>query len=92
MATVEQKIATERRARELLAEQGLPEPTVIEYGHTCIRLIWVQSRLALRIDIDDEGSGEEVILIDRPHASQPPLTGDRDDDAIAVLGVEICDN
>jgi hypothetical protein len=76
MATVEQKICCEHRVRELLAEQGLPEPTYVEYGFTCIRLMWEESRVALRVDIDDEATCEEVILIDAPHPSQPPEPAD----------------
>ena len=76
MATVEQKICCEHQVRKLLAEQGLPEPTYVEYGFTCIRLMWEQSRVALRVDIDDEATCEEVILIDVPHPSQPPEPAD----------------
>lgn len=95
MATVEQKIRCEHRARELLAEQGLPVPALIEYGYTCIRLIWPESRLALRIDIDDEASTEHVVLIDRPHASQPPLAPDepeQDESVLALVGIALCLN
>jgi len=95
MATVEQKIRCEHRARELLAEQGLPVPALIEYGYTCIRLIWPESRLALRIDIDDEATTERVVLIDRPHASQPPLAPDepdRDESVLALVGIALCLN
>ncbi len=95
IATVEQKIRCEHRARELLAEQGLPVPALIEYGYTCIRLIWPESRLALRIDIDDEASTDHVVLIDRPHASQPPLAPDEpdpDDGALALVGIAISPN
>ncbi len=96
MATVEQKIATERRARELLAEQGLPIPALIEYGYTCIRLIWPESRLVLRIDIDDEQAGEEVILVDRLHPSQPPLgaddTPEPGDGPLALVGIDLSPN
>lgn len=76
MATVEQKIRCEHRARELLAEAGLPEPTFVEYGFTCVRLLWEASRVMLRIDIDDEATGEEVVLIDAPHPGQPPAPPD----------------
>ena len=76
MATIEQKIRVEHAARALLAEQGIPEPTWIEYGFTCIRLVWGESRLILRVDIDDEATTEHVVLIDAPHPSQPPLPPD----------------
>lgn len=76
MATVEQKIRCEHRARELLAEAGVPEPTFVEYGFTCVRLLWEESKVMLRIDIDDEDTCERVILIDAPHPGQPPAPPD----------------
>ncbi|GAC1584019.1 MAG: hypothetical protein NVS3B18_16920 [Candidatus Dormibacteria bacterium] len=89
MATVEQKIRCEHRARELLVEQGLPLPTLIEYGYTCIRFIWPESRLALRIDIDDEATTDHVVLIDTPHPSQPSLANDDDDDPLSLVGIAL---
>ncbi len=80
MATIEQKIHTEQAARALLAERGIPEPSYIEYGFTCIRLLWEESRLMLRVDIDDEATTEHVILVDELHPSQPPLDEDGEDD------------
>jgi hypothetical protein len=44
MATLEQKIAAEREALNMLEENGLPEPDDVEYGYTCIRLIWWEPR------------------------------------------------
>jgi hypothetical protein len=52
MATLRQKIAAERRVRELLEENGMPEPDEVEYGFTCIRLYWHETRLVLVVDID----------------------------------------
>ena len=57
MATLKQKIAAERKMRELIANEGLPEPTSIEYGHTCIRLFWEASNVCLVIDIDEAPPG-----------------------------------
>lgn len=76
VATVEQKIRCEHRARELLAEAGVPEPTFVEYGYTCLRLFWMESKVMLRIDIDEEETGEPVVLIDQPHPGQPPAPPD----------------
>ena len=93
MATIEQKICVEHTARALLAEQGIPDPTYIEYGFTCIRLMWEESRLMLRVDIDDEAASEEVVLIDGRHPSQPPLppddalfSADADYDPLILVG------
>ena len=52
MATLEQKIRAEVRVRELIETEGLPEPDEIEYGHTCIRLRWHESKVVLVVDID----------------------------------------
>jgi hypothetical protein len=61
MATLEQKVAAENKARELLESEGLPEPSRVEYGHTCIRLFWDESQLCLVIDIDEPPEGFEPV-------------------------------
>jgi hypothetical protein len=38
--------------------------------------MWEESRLMLRVDIDDEATTEHVVLIDGLHPSQPPLPPD----------------
>ena len=52
MATLAQKIKAEAMVRELIAENGLPEPDEIEYGFTCIRVLWNDPKVALVVDID----------------------------------------
>ena len=52
MATLAQKIAAETMVREMIAENGLPEPDDIEYGFTCIRVLWNDPKVALVVDID----------------------------------------
>ncbi len=64
MATLAQKIRAEKRMRDLLEEGGLPQPDYIEYGFTCIRLIFEQSKLVVIIDIDDP-EGIDVSPISR---------------------------
>lgn len=61
MATLRQKVQAEVRMRELIDEQGLPEPDAVEYGHTCIRVFWHQSKTMLVIDIDEPPAGWEHI-------------------------------
>ncbi len=61
MATLKQKIAAEHRMRELIESEGLPEPDRVEYGHTCIRVFWEQSKLMLVVDIDEPPEGFELI-------------------------------
>jgi hypothetical protein len=60
MATLAQKIDAERRMRELLEDNGLPQPDMVEYGFTCIRLIFEDSKTVVVIDIDDPPDGPEV--------------------------------
>jgi hypothetical protein len=58
MVTTEQKIAAEVRMRKLLAEAGLPDPDQIEYGHSCIRLLWHDQKAAVVIDLEPSAKDE----------------------------------
>jgi hypothetical protein len=53
MATLRQKIAAERKVRDLLATEDVPAPDRIEYGFTCIRLFWLEPKVVLVVDIDE---------------------------------------
>jgi hypothetical protein len=53
MATLAQKIEAEKRMRDLLEESGLPQPDYVEYGFTCIRLFFNDTKHIVVIDIDD---------------------------------------
>jgi hypothetical protein len=53
MATLAQKIQAEKRMRDLLEEGGLPQPDYVEYGFTCIRLFFEDTKTVVVIDIDD---------------------------------------
>lgn len=55
MATLKQKIAAERRLRELLDQDGLAQPDEVEYGYTCIRLFWHEAKAVVVVDIDEAG-------------------------------------
>jgi hypothetical protein len=76
MATLQQKIKCERDAREMLAEGGLPEPDRVEYGHTCIRLFWEETKVVLVVDIDE------------PPEDMEALSDGRDDFADLLDGLE----
>lgn len=52
MATLDQKIQAEIRMRELLEAGGLPQPDHVEYGFTCIRLFFEETKTVVVIDID----------------------------------------
>jgi hypothetical protein len=61
MATLAQKIEAETRMRELLESSGLPQPDYVEYGFTCIRLFFNETKTMVVIDIDDpEGTEVDV--------------------------------
>jgi hypothetical protein len=58
MASLAQKIEAENRMRELLEESGLPQPDHVEYGYTCIRLFFNQTKQVVVIDIDEPEEGD----------------------------------
>ena len=63
MASLAQKIEAENRMRELLEDSGLPQPDHVEYGYTCIRLFFNQTKQVVVIDIDepeDAGAGGDA--------------------------------
>ncbi len=53
MATLKQKVEAEATMRELLADNGVPEPDEVEYGFACIRLFWHDTKTVVVIDIDE---------------------------------------
>ena len=48
---LQRKLNAEMRMRELLRDGDLPEPDVIEYAVTCIRLFFAASRTCVVIDL-----------------------------------------
>jgi hypothetical protein len=60
MATLAQKIEADHRMRELLDENDLPPPDAVEYGYTCIRLFWKESRTVVIVDIDEPLPGSQL--------------------------------
>jgi hypothetical protein len=54
MATVAQKIKAEKQMRDLLEANDMPQPDYVEYGFTCIRLIFEEPKVVVVIDIDEE--------------------------------------
>jgi hypothetical protein len=61
MATLREKIAAERDARAMLDDHGLPQPDKVEYGQTCVRLLWTEEKVVLVVDIDEPPEGFEQI-------------------------------
>ena len=64
MATLAQKIQAEQRMRDLLAEYGLPQPDYVEYGFTCIRLFFNDTKHVVIIDIDEPEDTEAEVDAD----------------------------
>jgi hypothetical protein len=58
MARLAQKIEAESRMRELLEENDLPQPDVVEYGLTCIRLFFSRSKHVIVVEIDEPEDAE----------------------------------
>lgn len=50
--------------RELLETNGLPQPDHVEYGFTCIRLFFNDTKQVVVIDIDDPDGTEADIDTD----------------------------
>jgi hypothetical protein len=61
MATLREKIAAEQNARAMLDDHGLPQPDAVEYGHTCIRLLWREEKVVLVVDIDEPADAGDLI-------------------------------
>lgn len=61
MATLAQKIEAETRMRDLLERGGLPQPDYVEYGFTCIRLFFEETKTVVVIDIDEPEAVDEAI-------------------------------
>jgi hypothetical protein len=61
MATLAQKIEAEKRMRDLLEQGGLPQPDHVEYGFTCIRLFFEETKTILVIDLDEPEDIERTI-------------------------------
>jgi hypothetical protein len=45
--------------RDLLEDAGLPQPDHVEYGYTCIRLFFMDTKTVVVVDIDDPPDGAE---------------------------------
>ncbi|HUA03468.1 MAG TPA: hypothetical protein VMB27_06155 [Solirubrobacteraceae bacterium] len=62
MASLAQKIQAEKRMRDLLADNGMPQPDHVEYGFGCIRLFFESTKTVVVVDIDDPaGDAEDAI-------------------------------
>jgi hypothetical protein len=51
--TLAAKIEAEHMLRDLLRREGLPQPDEVEYGHTCVRFLFHESKACVVIDLDE---------------------------------------
>jgi hypothetical protein len=56
--TTDQHEAAERDMRELLQQNGLPQPDEVEYRERSILMLWHETKLAVVIDLDEPPSAE----------------------------------
>lgn len=71
MASLAQKIECEQRMRKLLCENGLPEPDEVEYGYTCVRFFFEESKACVVVDIDnpdDDATLEDLAVAEEAAA------------------------
>jgi hypothetical protein len=64
MATLAMKIEAEKRMRELLEQNGLPQPDHVEYGFSCIRLFFNHTKHVVIIDIDEPSGTKPSVDMD----------------------------
>jgi hypothetical protein len=67
MATLFQKIEAEKRMRELLEESSLPQPDRVEYGFTCIRLFFEETKTVVVVDIDEPRTPRSTSKLTSPN-------------------------
>ncbi len=60
--------------RKLLSDNGLPEPDGVEYGYTCVRFFFDESKACVVVDIDnpdDDATLEDLTLAEQAAGGQP---------------------
>ena len=53
MEQLAQKIEIERRMRDLLQENDLPQPDRVEYGSTCVSFFYDRAKRVVVVDLDE---------------------------------------
>lgn len=56
--TSEEKLEAEHRFREFLREYDLPQPDEVEYGFTCLRFYYCESKTCVVFDLDPDAEDE----------------------------------
>jgi hypothetical protein len=58
MAPIDKKRQAERRFLRLLEDSGLPLPDEVEYGENCVRLLWLDRKVVVVVDLDEFGEND----------------------------------
>lgn len=79
MASLEKKIEAEHAVRELLKQNGMPQPDGVEYGYGYIRLFFEDPKVVLVVDIDrpEDGHGPGT---DEPEEQYGTALAEMEDD------------
>jgi hypothetical protein len=56
--TLAEKIEAEHRFREFLRKYDLPQPDAVEYGCTCLRFIYLESKTCVVFDLDENAEDQ----------------------------------
>jgi hypothetical protein len=51
--TLAAKVEAEHKFREFLREHGLPQPDEVEYGYTCLRFYYHDTKTCVVLDLDE---------------------------------------
>jgi hypothetical protein len=70
MVSIEMRLKAERRMRQILAEERMAQPDVVQYGSDCILFYWHGAEKAVIANISEDGKIRES----RP--AEPPLAPD----------------
>ncbi|HWE58147.1 MAG TPA: hypothetical protein VG228_00510 [Solirubrobacteraceae bacterium] len=54
MEQIDLKQLAERRMLALLKDSGLPLPDEVEYGTACVRFLWLDRKIAVVVDLDED--------------------------------------
>ncbi|MDE3130817.1 MAG: hypothetical protein KGL16_06650 [Acidobacteriota bacterium] len=60
MQQIDRQQLAERRFMALLEDSGLPLPDEVEYGTACVRFLWLDRKVAVVIELDEQFEESEV--------------------------------
>jgi hypothetical protein len=54
MAQIDRMQLVERRFMALMEDSGLPLPDEVEYGTACVRFLWLDRKVAVVVDLEED--------------------------------------